>query len=97
MDDSKLHDYFLDVSRQISGLRRDVRSIRKALFDERKPCYTNAEVMEMFGASIQTVKKWRDTGAIGYAKVGLRYIYTREDIARFINESHYNPNDYGNC
>jgi DNA-binding transcriptional MerR regulator len=52
--------------------------------------------MEMFGVSTQTVKLWRDTGSIGYAKIGLRYIYTREDIARFIEEFHYKPDDYGN-
>ena len=96
MEEKKLQELLEDIARQISGLRKDVRTIRKAIFDERKPCFTNAEVMEMFGVSTQTVKLWRDTGSIGYAKIGLRYIYTREDIARFIEEFHYKPDDYGN-
>lgn len=78
-----------ELIRQISSLRKEVKAIRKALNDDRKPCYSNQEVMELFGVATQTIKKWRDTGAIGYSLVGNTYLYSKEDIAKFLEGTHY--------
>lgn len=84
-----LDDSMGELIRQISSLRKEVKAIRKSLNDDRKPCYSNQEVMELFGVATQTIKKWRDTGAIGYSLVGNTYLYTKEDIAKFLEGTHY--------
>ena len=52
-----LEEAFGELIRQLSSLRKEVKAIRKSLNDERKPCYSNQEVMEMFGVATQTIKK----------------------------------------
>lgn len=52
-----LEEAFGELIRQLSSLRKEVKAIRKSLNDERKPCYNNQEVMEMFGVATQTIKK----------------------------------------
>lgn len=93
-----LEEAFGELIRQLSSLRKEVKAIRKSLNDERKPCYSNQEVMEMFGVATQIIKKWRDTGAIGYSLVGNTYLYSKDDIIKFLAETHYDsfesPSDY---
>mgnify|MGYP002622653143 FL=1 len=93
-----MEEAFGELIRQVSSLRKEVKAIRKSINDERKPCYSNQEVMEMFGVATQTIKKWRDTGAIGFSLVGNTYLYSKEDIAKFLEGTHYvsfeSPSDY---
>lgn len=89
MDYKIIEEVFKEMIRQISSLRKEVKDIRKSIVNERKPCYTNQEVMELFGISTQTIKKWRDIGAIGYTQVGGIYLYSKEDIVKFLKENHF--------
>ena len=89
MENSVLEDSFNELIRQLGSLRKEVKSIRQSLVEERKPCYTNQEVMELFGVATQTIKKWRDTGAIGFSQVGGIYLYSKEDILNFLKDNHF--------
>ena len=75
--------------RQISSLRKEVKSIRQVLLEEKKLCYNNKEVMDLFGVSTQVLKSWRDAGLIGYSMIGRFYYYTREDILKLLEETHF--------
>lgn len=75
--------------RQISTLRKEVKSIRQVLLEEKKLCYNNREVMDLFGVSTQVLKSWRDAGLIGYSMIGRFYYYTREDIRKLLEETHF--------
>ena len=75
--------------RQISTLRKEVKSIRQVLLEEKKLCYNNREVMDLFGVSTQVLKSWRDAGLIGYSMIGRFYYYTREDILKLLEETHF--------
>ena len=78
-----------ELIRQLSSLRKEVKSIRKMLLQKRKPCYTNQELMELLGVSANTVRKWRDLALIGYSKVGGCYLYSEADIQKFLADTHY--------
>lgn len=93
MDPKAIEEVFKEMIRQLTSLRKEVKDIRRSIADERKPCYTNQEVMELFGISTQTIKKWRDTGAIGYTQVGGIYLYSKEDILMFLKENHFDSFD----
>lgn len=84
-----IEEAFNEMIRQLSSLRKEVKDIRKSIADERKLCYSNHEIMELFGISTQTIKKWRDIGAIGYTQVGGIYLYSKEDIIKFLKDNHF--------
>ena len=78
-----------DLLKGITGLRKDVRQIKTSLVSQTKPAYTNKEVMEMFGIASATLKKWRDAGLLGYSQVGSVYLYSKDDIDKFLKSNHY--------
>ena len=53
-----------------------------------KPSYTNEEVLDMFGVSNPTLRKWRRDGLLGYSQVGTIYLYSQQDIAEFLQKHH---------
>lgn len=52
------------------------------------PVFTNQETMELFGIASATLKMWRDKGIIGYSQVGKIYLYSKEDIEKFLKDNH---------
>lgn len=56
-----------------------------------KPSYTNKEMIEIFGVTSTTLKKWRDEGYLGYSQIGSTYQYSPKDIAEFLKHTHNDP------
>lgn len=73
----------------MNGLRTEVRKIRRQVQNDTKPAFTNQEIMDMFGIASSTLKKWRDTGEIGFSCKGNMYYYTKKDITDFLERNHY--------
>ena len=77
------------ILRQLSSLRKEVRGIRQAVLEEKKICYTNKEVMDLLGTTSQMLKTWRDSGLLGYSMMGRFYYYTRDDIQKLLQQTHF--------
>ena len=39
----------------------------------------------------KTIKKWRNSGMLGYSLIGDIYLYSKEDVERFLNDIHHSP------
>lgn len=79
----------IDVVKCLINLRKEVKAIKYSIVSEVKPAYTNQEVMDIFHIASATLKKWRDTGIIGYSLVGNVYLYSKEDINKFLSDNHF--------
>ena len=79
----------IDVLKCLINLRKEVKAIKHSIVSEVKPSYTNHEVMDIFQNESATLKKWRDTGIIGYTLVGKVYLYSKEDINKFLSDHHF--------
>lgn len=90
MAKEKFHD--ADMEQLIQGvmaLRREVKKISENVLIGSKSVFNNQETMDIFGIASATLKMWRDTGLIGYSQVGKIYLYSKEDIAQFLKDHHY--------
>lgn len=54
-----------------------------------KPLYTQKEVLNLLGVSPNTLKKYRESGWLGYSRVDDKYYYSRKDIDEFLAHTHY--------
>lgn len=79
----------LKILKHIKCLRKDIREMRKSMDLAAKIVYTNKEVMEQPDVSTAVLKKWRDSGLIGYSKINNKYYYSRNDILEFLQATHY--------
>lgn len=79
----------LKILKHIKCLRKDIREMRKSMDSAAKIVYTNKEVMEQLDVSTAVLKKWRDSGLIGYSKINNKYYYSRNDILEFLQATHY--------
>lgn len=73
----------------VKSLRKELIVIKKSMISEQKLSYTNQEVMQLFGISTGTLKKWRDNGLLGYSLLGNTYMYSKQDITDFLQATHY--------
>ena len=73
----------------VSNLKEEIRSLKTQLSLAGKPCYTNEEVLKIFGISYPTLRKWRNEGLLGYSQIESKIVYPQEDIAKFL-KSHHN-------
>jgi len=89
MDNNQSNVGLEDLLKSIRRLKREVVSIKKSLVAEQKPLYTNMEVLEMFHITQPTLRKWRNTGMIGFSKVGPTFYYSKKDIEKFLQGTHY--------
>ena len=55
----------------------------------KKPLYSNKEMMDMLGVKDKFMKKLRDNGYIGYSRMGDKYWYTQDDLDKFLHRFHY--------
>lgn len=82
-----------ELVKGLTSLRKDVREIRTNTLMSSKPVFTNQEAMDIMGIASATLKMWRDNGLIGYTQVGKIYLYSREDIDKFLKDHHFDTFD----
>lgn len=76
---------------QVSALTESVTDIKMIQSEPLKPIYTNDGLKELLGVGYDTLKKYRDTGAIGFSNVGDKYWYTANDVLEFLKKGHRKP------
>lgn len=78
-----------NILKHIKGLRKDIREMRKSMDSASKMVFTNQEIMEQLDVSTAVLKKWRDSGLLGYSQINNKYYYSRNDILEFMQTTHY--------
>lgn len=78
-----------ELIRCIAELKEEVRTLRQEQSLTDKPCYTNEEVLKLFGVTPPTLRKWRNEGLLGYTQIGSTLIYSKKDITDFMESNHY--------
>ena len=81
--------YIANILKHIKGLRKDIREMRKSMDAGSKMIFTNQEIMEQLDVSTAVLKKWRDSGLLGYSQINNKYYYSRNDILEFMQTTHY--------
>lgn len=87
-----MEDYAEQISQLIkcvADLKNEVSELKTQLRLSAKPCYTNEEVLQIFGVSKPTLRKWRNEGLLGYSQIGSTLQYSQQDIADFLKSHHY--------
>ena len=74
----------------LQRLNNEISDLKQALAAS-KPVYTNEELRALLGVSDKTVKKWRNSGMLGYSLIGDIYLYSKEHVERFLNDIHHSP------
>ncbi len=72
----------------LNELTQEIKELKNQLRLQRKPLYTNKEMMEMLDVTSATLKKWRNLGLLGYTQVGSTYFYSPDDIREFMDKNH---------
>lgn len=75
--------------RYLKEIRHEMKELKKGLANAAKPFYTNQEAMEIFGVCSPTLKKWRDSGLLGFSQFDNTYFYSKEDIDSFLESIHF--------
>jgi hypothetical protein len=85
-----------DYGKELSALTKTIETLSKEVFvlgkllnHGNKPSYTTEDVLEIFGVSQPTLRKWRNEGLIGYSQVGSTFCYSPDDITNFLKSNHY--------
>ena len=78
-----------DVVKGITALRKEIRQLKDGLLIGNKTVYTNQDMMDMFGIGVKTLKKWRDSGDLGFSLKGNTYSYSRKDVEEFLSANHF--------
>ena len=78
-----------NILKHIKGLRKDIREMRKSMDSASKMVFTNQEIMEQLDVSTAVLKKWRDSGLLGYSQINNKYYYSRNDLLEFMQPTHY--------
>lgn len=78
-----------NILKHIKGLRKDIREMRKSMDAGSKMIFTNQEIMEQLDVSTAVLKKWRDSGLLGYSQINNKFYYSRDDIVEFMKTTHY--------
>jgi excisionase family DNA binding protein len=60
-------------------------------FDQVKEWLTNVEVLESLQISKRTLQQWRDSGVIGFAKIGRKIYYRLTDINQLLSDNYCKP------
>ena len=74
----------------LQRLNNEISGLKEALAAS-KPVYTNEELRALLGVSDKTVKKWRNSGMLGYSLIGDIYLYRKEDVESFLHDIHHSP------
>ena len=87
--ESEDHFGIEDVVKGITALRKEIRQLKDGLLIGNKTVYTNQDMMDMFGIGVKTLKKWRDSGDLGFSLKGNTYSYSRKDVEEFLSANHF--------
>lgn len=79
---------FAEYDNKFRQMADDIEFLRKKAQVSSKALYTNKDVMMLFDVTPNTLKNYRNTGQLGFSKVGDKYFYTPDDIALFLSKSH---------
>ncbi len=77
-----------EVMKTLNELVKEIKELKEQLGLQRKPIYTNKELLELLNVSSATLKKWRNNGYLGYTQVGSTYFYSPADIKQFMDKNH---------
>ena len=77
-----------EVMKTLNELVKEIKELKEQLGLQRKPIYTNKELLELLNVSSATLKKWRNYGYLGYTQVGSTYFYSPADIKQFMDKNH---------
>lgn len=80
---------FDKMAKYLKEIRHEMKELKKGMAHAAKPFYTNQEAMEIFGVCSPTLKRWRDSGLLGYSQFDNTYFYSKEDIENFLASIHY--------
>ena len=78
-----------ELIRCIAELKEEVRALKAQQSLTDKPCYTNEEVLKLFGVTPPTLRKWRNEGLLGYSQIGSTLLYSKKDITDLLESNHY--------
>jgi len=85
--DSKKFDLLLT---QLSTMQEQINALsQKENMNNKKFVYTNKEMMSLLGIETKLLKKYRDTGKLGYHQENDKYWYTQTDLELFLGKNHY--------
>ncbi len=74
---------------QISQMQNQINVLaQKENSGNKKPIYTNKEIMSLFGIGDKLIKKYRDSGKLGYHQEGDKYWYSQKDVEGFLKNNH---------
>lgn len=91
-EQSMMEEYARQISelvKCVSDLKDEVGKLKAQLSLSAKPCYTNEEVLQIFGVTPPTLRKWRNQGLLGYSQIGSTLQYSQQDISEFLKSHHY--------
>ena len=76
----------------LKTIRKEVRDIHRSMQYSYKTVYTNQDMMDICGIGIKTLKKWRNCGDLPFSIKGNTYLYSRKDVAKFLERNHFDLN-----
>lgn len=88
-DNAKMEEQVSTLISCVTELKEEVQKLKTQLNLMEKPCYTNEEVLKIFGVTQPTLRKWRNEGQLGYTQIGSTLLYSQKDIADFLKTNHF--------
>ena len=73
---------------KVRGLQQEVRMLR----NKRQPAkniLTNDDMRELLRVNNKLLKKYRDSGLLGFSYSGGKYWYTQDDVRRFLKNTKF--------
>jgi hypothetical protein len=85
--ESERFDLLLD---QVSFMQEQINVLlQKENPSSQKFLYTNKEVVSLLGIGDKLLKKYRDTGKLGYHQEQNKYWYTQTDLDQFLGKNYF--------
>ena len=76
------------IEQQLNQIAADLYFLKNREQVNGKIVYTNKDMLDILNVNIKTLKKYRDTGYLGYSQIGDKFFYTSNDIALFFSKTH---------
>lgn len=84
-------DVWALILKKLDKLEQDVDTLMNPLY---KDYITHKQLMEFTKRSDGTIRRWRDSGKIGFSRLGDEtYIYKRKDVDKFFDAGYNRPLD----
>ena len=75
---------------KISTMQEQINVLsQKENLTNKKFVYTNKEMMSLLGVETKLLKKYRDTGKLGYHQENDKFWYTQTDLEHFLGKNYY--------